>query len=95
MLEAAQKFSTYHAETLEEAIFLLIAYVLTIAINIGIAYIIYRIIKRLIRYGIDYYFYRKELFETNRELDDLNIEMFKKESRFNRKKEEKTKSPEA
>ncbi len=63
MREAAQKFSTYKIETLDEALFMLIAYGLTLVINIAIAYIAYRIIKRLIRYGIDYYFEKRDLYD--------------------------------
>ena len=75
-------------EAIGRILFFIITLVIAILIEVGIAYIIYRIIKRLIRYGVDYYFYRREQYETNRELDDLNIEMLKKEGEFHRKTEE-------
>ena len=77
-------------EAIGRIIFFIITLIIAILIEIGIAYIIYRIIKRLIRYGIDYYFYRREIYETNRELDDINIDMLKKENKFHKKQEEET-----
>ena len=90
MRNSIEKFATYDIANLTDAVVFIVASIIVLLIEIGIAYIIYRIIKRLIRYGIDYYFYRREIYETNRELDDINIDMLKKENKFHKKQEEET-----
>lgn len=44
--------------------------IIQIALYAGIIYIFYRLIKRLVTFGIDYYFQKKSAYDNSRQRND-------------------------
>lgn len=82
--ESINKFSTNPPiETNADAIVVLMHLILTIAIEILIAYIAYKLIKHLIRYGIDYYFKMKEYHDGRNAIDEIQQDIIRKHPKEN------------